>query len=335
MRRIKIRITILILFCLVLLIPFQLAAAPFYEGKTLRIVCGSLPGGGYDRMARLLARHLPKHIPGKPTVIVENVPGAGSMIAAANLYNLEKPNGLVIGTFNQGLPFAQLLKAKGVRFDLMKYEWIGSTAREASIFTVRSDLPYKSVNDLRRVKEPIPLATAGPTTMTYQFPALLQEFAGLNFKMISYPSGTEGLLAVERKEADGTASVYSSLKPYINRGLIRPLIRGRISAAGIENLPIDEDLTTDGRGKTLMALRSAAGSFAWPYVAPPKTSLANMTILRNAFSRSIRDPAFIADADKFGMTTEYVTAEESMKILNFIFSQPEDVVHDFGRFIKF
>jgi len=335
MRRKALRTIVLSFLFVVFLSPFDLLAAPFYEGKTLRIVCGSLPGGGYDRMARMLARHLPQYLPGKPTIIVENVPGAGSLIAANNLYNLEKPNGLTIGTFNQGLPFAQLLKANGVRYDLLKYAWIGSTAREASLFTVRSDSPYKSVSDLRNAKEPIPLATSGPQTMTYQFPALLKEFAGLNFKMISYPSGTESLLALERKEADGTASIYSSLKPYIKRGLIRPLIRGRLSAAGIENLPIDEDLSTDKRGKTLMALRSAPGSLTWPYVAPPKTPSEIMKVLRNAFAQVTKDPAFLAEAERNAMSIEYVTAEETMKILNFILNQPEDVVRDFGKFIRF
>jgi len=155
-----------------------------------------------------------------------------------------------------GASLCPAIEGQWVRYDLLKFAWIGSTAREASLFTVRSDSPYRSVSDLRNAGEPIPLATSGPQTMTYQFPALLKEYAGLNFKMISYPSGTESLLALERKEADGTASIYSSLKPYIKRGLIRPLIRGRLSAAGIENLPIDEDLATDKRGKTLMALRS-------------------------------------------------------------------------------
>ena len=318
-----------------LFFPVRLIAAPFYEGKTIRIVCGSLPGGGTDRYSRLLARYLPKYIPGKPTIIVENVPGAGSLIAAANLYNLEKPSGLVFGIFNQALPFAQLLKAPGVRFDMTKYEWIGSVSREAVLFTVRSDTPYKSVSDLRKMKEPIPLATSGPATMTQQFPTLLQEFAGLNFRMAIYPSGTEGLLALERKEVDGHASTLTALQPYIKRGLVRPLIRGRISAPGIENLPIDEDLTTDKRGKTLMALRSMADAIARPYVAPPKTPLDRMKILRNAFAQVIRDTGFVADAYKYGMLPDYVTAEESMQILGFIFNQPEEVVRDFGKFIKF
>jgi tripartite-type tricarboxylate transporter receptor subunit TctC len=313
----------------------KLWAAPFYEGKTIRIVCGSLPGGGTDRYSRLLAKYLPKYIPGAPTIIVENVPGAGSLIAAGNLYNLEKPNGLVFGIFNQALPFAQLLKAPGVRFDLTKYEWIGSVSREAVLFTVRSDLPYTSVSDLRKLKEPMPLATSGPATMTHQFPTLLQEFAGMNFKMVTYPSGTEGLLAVERKEADGHASTLTALAPYIKRGLVRPLIRGRISAPGIENLPIDEDLSTDKRGKTLMALRTAADQIARPYVAPPKTPADRMKILRSAFAQALSDPGFLDETHKYGMLPDYVTAEESMKILGFIFNQPEDVVRDFGKFIKF
>ena len=314
-----------------------LAAPPFYEGKTLRIIVGSLPGGGYDRVTRLLATHLPRHIPGKPTIIVENVPGAGSMIAANNLYNIEKPNGLTIGTFvGQGLCFAQLLKVKGVRFDLRKYEWIGSAAREVCLLTVRSDLPYNSVSDLRKVKEPIPLGTTGPATMTYQVPALLQGFAGLNFKLVSYPSSTESLLAVERKEVDGQANFYSSLKPYISRGIIRPLIRsGRTLAPGIENLPIDEDLTTDKRGKTLLALRSAADVIARPYVAPPNTPPEIMKILRIAFAQVEKDPAFLADAERSSQATDYVPTDEIKKVLGFILDQPEDIVREFGRYVKF
>jgi len=315
--------------------PIRVFAAPYYEGKTIRIVCGSLPGGGTDRYSRLLAKYLPKYIPGRPTIIVENVPGAGSLIAASNLYNVEKPTGLVFGIFNQALPFAQLLKAPGVRFDMTKYEWLGSVSREAVLFTVRSDTPYKSVSDLRKAKEPIPLATSGPTTMTQQFPTLLQEFAGLNFKMAIYPSGTEGLLALERKEVDAHASTMTALSSYLKRGLLRPLIRGRISQPGIENLPIDEDLTTDKRGKVLMALRSTSDAIARPYVCPPKTPPDKMKILRSAFAQVMQDKEFLDDAYKYGMAPGFVTAEESMQILNFIFSQPEDVVHDFGKFIKF
>ncbi len=335
MRRKTIGLAVFFLLFFLVVSPPNLYAAPFYEGKTVRIIVGSQPGGGYDRMSRLMAKYMPKYIPGKPTVIVENVPGAGSLIAASNLYNLEKPNGLAFGTFNQALPFAQLLKAPGVRFDLTKYAWIGAASSEPSLFTVRSDTPYKSVGDLRKAKDPIPLATAGPQTMTYQFPILLQEFAKLNFKLITYQSATEGLLAVERREADGQAGTASSLAPYIKRGLVRPLIRGRIIPAGFENLPVDEDLTTDARGKTLMALRSSADSIARAYVAPPQTPPEKMKILRNAFAQAMKDPAFLAETNNYGMLTVHTPAEECLRVINFIFNQPEDVVRDFGKFVKF
>ena len=318
-----------------LILPMKLSAAPFYEGKILRIMVGSRPGGGYDRMSRLLAVHLPKYLPGKPTVIVENIPGAASMIAANSLYNKEKPDGLTIGTVNQGLPFAQLLKSPGVRFDIRKFAWIGSASKEASLLTVRSDLPYRSVADLRKVKEPIPLGSSGPENQNYQFPILLKEFAGLNFKMIIYPSATEGLLALERREVDGQAGTYSSLTPYIKRGSIRPLIRGRIVAAGIEHLPVDEDLTTDKRAKTMMALRSAADTNARPFIAPPKTPPAIIKMLRDAFAKVTKDPALLAEAARNYMAVDYVTAEESMKVLDFILSQPDDIVNDFNKYIKF
>src|SRR5574340_1199649 len=115
----------------IFLFPQALLSAPYYEGKTVRIIVGFSPGGGYDRIARLLAKHLTRYIPGKPTVLVENIEGASSIIAANYIYNQAKPDGLNIGTFNRGLPFAHLLKTEGVRYDVTKFSWIGSAAVEA------------------------------------------------------------------------------------------------------------------------------------------------------------------------------------------------------------
>src|SRR5918996_4182544 len=123
--------------------------AQYYAGKTVTIVVGYKTGGGYDATARLLARHLPKHIPGKPTVIVQNMPGANSLIAANHVYNVAKPDGLTIGTFNRNLPIAQLTKVDGVKFDMRKFVWIGSAASETTILAVRTDLGYKSLEDMK------------------------------------------------------------------------------------------------------------------------------------------------------------------------------------------
>src|SRR5262245_41315525 len=140
----------------------QVGAQQPYAGKTVTIIVGYKAGGGYDATARLLARHLPKHIPGKPTIIVQNMPGANSMIAANHVYNVAKPDGLTIGTFNRNLPVAQLTKVEGVKYDMTKFAWIGSAASECTILAVRSDLPYKSVEDLKKAKEPIIIGATGP-----------------------------------------------------------------------------------------------------------------------------------------------------------------------------
>jgi tripartite-type tricarboxylate transporter receptor subunit TctC len=313
----------------------NLSAAPYYERKVINIIVGYGPGGGYDRMARLLAKHLPKYIPGKPAVTIQNMEGADSMIAANHLYRVAKPDGFTIGTFNRGLMFAQLLKGEGVRFDLMKFSWIGSAAMESTVLAIRTDFPHKTPEDFRKVKTPIMLGDTGPAGSSGQFPLLLKELAGFNFKAISYPSQGDIYLAIERKELDGAGASYSSVRPLIERGVVVPLIRGRVSEPGIENLPLDEDFAPDKMGKTLMSMRSVPDSIGRPYVAPPETPAEAMKILRDAFALVSRDPELREDSRKVSMTVEYVSAEETLKIMGYLLAQPPDIVKEFGKYIKF
>src|SRR3954452_19316093 len=143
------------------------AQAPSFAGKTVTIVVGYKPGGGYDATARLLARHLPDYLPGKPTVIVQNMPGGNSIISANHMYNVAKPDGLTIGTFNRNLPIAQLTKVQGVKYDMLKFAWIGSAANEATILAIRNDLPYKNFDDLRKAKENVIIGSTGPGANTH------------------------------------------------------------------------------------------------------------------------------------------------------------------------
>lgn len=315
--------------------PQDLQGAPYYEGKVIRLIVGMGIGGGNDRMARLIARHLPKYIPGKPTIIIENLVGASSAIAANNTYSIAKPNGLTLLTFDRGLCFAQLFKVEGIRFDLTKFSWIGSTSVEPGILTLRADLPYKTAGELLKSKQPLHIAATSTAAMDYQFPTLLKEFLGLNLHMVLYPSGTEGMLAVERKEADGRAGSYSSLKPYIDRGLVRPFIRGRISEPEIEKLPVNEDLTNDITGKTVMSMFSAPDLIGRPYVAPPGTPAEVMNILRLAFAKVAQDQELQVGAKKIMMKVEYTPAEECLKVLNYVFNQPQKTINEFKQYIKF
>ena len=289
--------------------PKGLLAAPYYQGKRITIVVGFAPGGGYDRMARLLAKYLPKYIPGEPTVIIENVPGGSSIIAANQVY-VAKPHGLTIGSINRGLPIAQLLKVEGIKFDIMKYAWIGSTSIDTNVLCVRTDLPHKSYDDLKKAKDTLFMATGGPMTSSNQFGVLLKEFLHLNIKIVTYTNMADALLSIERKESDGTTSTYSSLRPLLERKVIRPVLRSRNSETGIEKLPVDEELTTDKMGKTLLGMRSITDQFGRPYVLPPGVPADMMNTLKDAFRKVAKDPGLLADSDKLMLPVQYLPGEE-------------------------
>jgi len=310
--------------------------ASYYEGKMVTIVVGYKPGGGYDRYARLLAKHLPKYLPGSPVVVIQNMPGGGSIIAANHIYAVAKPDGLTIGTFNNALVIAQLIKHEGAKFDITKFAWIGSVASDASVLAVRSELPYKSTDELRKAKEPVILGATGVADTSYIFPQFLKEFAGFNFKMVTgYSSSSDIMLAIERKEVDGRAGSYASLLPFIERGLVRPLIRSRVSAPGIEKLPIDENLATDAKGKAIMAVRTAPTLIYRPFVASPGTPAETMKMLRDAFARATRDKELLAEAEKAKMPIDYFGAEESLKVIHAVLNQTPEMVQEITKYMQF
>ena len=317
-------------------LPLAAAAQPNFSGKTVTIVVGYKPGGGYDATARMLARHLPNHIPGKPTVIVQNMPGGNSIIAANHIYNVAKPDGLTIGTFNRNLPIAQLTGVQGVKYDMTKFEWIGSAANETTILAIRNDLPYKTFEDLRKAKENVIIGSTGPGANTHDFPLLLKDLLGVKLKIVSgYSSSADIMLAVERKEVDGRAGSYTSLRQFIDRGLVHPLIRARSSEPGVEKLPVDESFAPNPRAKAIMALRSAPEVVARPYVLPPKTPAEIVKLYRDAFAATIKDPALVAEANKAKFDLEYSSGDEALKVMREVLSQPKDIVEEFSKYIKF
>ena len=244
----------------------------------------------------------------KPTIIVENMPGAGSIIAANHIYNIAKPDGLTIGTLNQGLPFAQLLNAEGRKFDLMKYSWIGSTSVEATVFCIRSDLPYKNFDDLRKAKEPINLSSSGPSASNHQYSILLKEFLGLNLNLVIYPSTAAGMLAIERKEVDGRAGFYSLLKTFIERGLVRPVIRCGYPSRGLRICPWMKNLPRIIWARRLWQCVRGRMRLAVPYVAPPGTPPEVIDILRDAFAKAAKDLELNEEAKKEMMGIKYLSA---------------------------
>jgi tripartite-type tricarboxylate transporter receptor subunit TctC len=312
------------------------AAAQSFAGKTVTIIVGYKPGGGYDSTARLLARHLPKHIPGKPAVIVQNMPGANSIIAANHIYNVAKGDGLTIGTFNRNLPIAQLLSVEGVKFDITKFAWIGSAANESTILAIRNELPYKNFEELRNAKETLVVGSTGPGANTHDFPLLLKELLGVNIKIVSgYSSSADIMLAIERKEVDGRAGSFTSMRTFIDRKLVRPIVRAASIEPGLENLPSDESFAPNPRAKAIMALRSAPEQVARPYVMPPSTPADVVKAIREAFAKTIADPELVAEGKKAKMDLEYLPGDKAATILSEVMVQPKEIVDEFRKYIKF
>jgi len=323
-------------FLSLLIFPVKLLAAPYFEGKVITLILGYPPGGGYDRTARILAKHLPKHIPGNPTMVVQYMPGATSMVAANFTYDQVKPDGLTISMLGRNLAFGQLLKVSGIKFDLTKFSWIGSPTAISNVLVIREDLPYKTIFDLMKSEKQIFLGGVSPVEINTQLALILNKFLGINIKVAEYRGGADIWLAIERKEIDGVCDAYDSVQIRIDRGQVRPLLRTRISQPGIENLPINEDLTTDPIGKKVMAMHGIVGGVGRFLVAPPKTPDDVMKILRDALAKVVNeDSEFKEDAKKIRLPLTYVSSEKCLEIMNFLFNQPEEIVKEFSKYVKF
>lgn len=334
MRGISVVLLVLVLSAGAML-PAQ-AQAPSFAGKTVTILVGYPPGGGYDLIARIISRHLAKYLPGTPAVIVQNMPGANSIIAANNVYTVAKPDGLTVGLFNRNLVLGQLVKVEAIKFDMTRFAWVGSPASETTILAIRADLPYKQPADLKRADPALVVGATGPGASTYDFPLLLKAFAGFNIRIISgYPSSSEIMLGIERREVDARAGSYSSIKPFIDRGLVRPLVRGHASVPAIEKLPQDEDLTTDPRAKQVMRLRSVPEVIGRPFVMPPATPPELVNAMREAFRKVAADKEFESEAERAGFEINFVTGDQALRTVRDVLNAPADVVKIFRQFFQF
>ena len=209
------------------------AQAPFYQGKTIKIIVGTPPGNLYDLWARLIVAHMGKHIPGNPDFIVQNMPGAGHVVAANHLYSVAKPDGLtLIGSIIPSLYLNQLVGRKEIQFDWAKYGWIGAPARGASHMYMRADTPYKTIEDVRTAKEPPKCGATGVSGPDSYLPKLLQEILGARFNIVAgYPGGADIDLAVERGEIHCrafTIEAFFGREPYHTwrkKGFVRHLFQ--------------------------------------------------------------------------------------------------------------
>jgi tripartite-type tricarboxylate transporter receptor subunit TctC len=316
-------------------VPSSDAQTPFYEGKTITVVIGAT-GGSLNVGARIVARHLGKHIPGNPTVIVQNMTGAAHLVATNHVFNVAKPDGLMLLAANPNVGIAQLSKVDTVRFDVRKFEWLGSSGPDGVALAIRADLPYKTFDELRKADRELVVGTTGPGSNAHDFPLLLKEFAGAKFKLVSgYPANADILLAIERKEVDVWAAFASTVRPAVDRGAVRPLVRSRVPSPGFAELPVDEDLASDPVGKAIMGIRAIPQAIGRAFAAPPGTPADRLTILREAFSKALRDPELRAEGDKAQIEFQHIPPEEVAKGFNTLLQQRPEVLKEMEKYIKF
>jgi tripartite-type tricarboxylate transporter receptor subunit TctC len=315
------------------------AQADFYKGKTITVYIGTTPGALYDQWGRILAQHMGKHIPGKPDLIVQNMPGAGHMIAANYVYNRTKPDGLsLIGSIVPTLYFDQLVGRKEAQFDWAKFVWIGSPVQGESQMYMRADTPYKTIEDVRNAKEPPRCGAQGTSDSAYYLPKLFEETIGTKFNLVQgYPGGPEIDLAVERGEIhcrSFTIEAFMSREPYHTwrkKGFVRNIIQtGKKKDAKLPETPtlwemMDRYKTPEG-SRRLATLMLASGQLGRPMMGTPGIPADRVKILRDAFAATVKDPEFLADIDKRQFDLDPVSGEELEKIVKDVMSQPADVI---------
>ena len=315
------------------------AVADFYRDRTVNLVVGYGPGGGYDLCARLIARHIGRHIPGHPAVVVQNMPGAGSLRAANYLYAVAPNDGATIGAFARDMPLLAAVGNKsGVRFDPRKFVWLGSSssfANDAHILMVRSDAPAKSIEEVRRPGgPPLVLGSTAEGTSGNDAPLVLRDALGLNIKLVAgYPDNGAIFLAVDRGEVNGRTvdlTTMKSLRPdwLKPNGGMRALVQFARATRhpDFPDVPIARELANDPASRTLIELAEVPYMMARPYVAPPGVLAERAAALQAAFLAVHRDPQFLADAVQLKIEVDAVGAEAVLQAIDKIADAPPDLL---------
>jgi tripartite-type tricarboxylate transporter receptor subunit TctC len=301
------------------------SADDFYEGKTIRFVVGLAPGGGYDLSARTVARHIGKHIPGKPTIVVENMTGAGSLIAANYTFNSGKPDGLFVGIWNSALVLRQALGDKAMRFDARKFGWIGAPTVGTPHCSIMAHTGLKSLKDVLATDREIKMGSTGPGSTYDDTPRILNQTIGTKFKVVSGYEGTGPILvAMRRQEVDGGCWGWESARTTAralldgkgDEKLIPFLIHRPQPDPEVKNLPIIPELI---KGEdNLSAYNTWVGTFEFqrPFMVPPGTPKERLQLLRKAFAETMTDPEFVAEAKKSKLEITYVSGEEVDKYVD-------------------
>lgn len=325
-------------FVTVALVPAVQAQADFYNGKTVRIIVGLSTGGGYDRAARMMARQMGKYIPGNPSIVVQNMPGAGSVTAANYVSAVAKPDGLTILAPHNNLYLSQLSGQKEVKFDLTKMNWIGSLENDDMVIFARADAPFKSVDDIIKAKELPKCGSTGVGSSDYVMSKILEETVGAKVTHVTgYPGSSEIAIALERGEVQCmglTIATYYGREPFltwIKTNFVRFLAQSghkrsdRVADAPTVYELMDRYKTPATKRRTTEAMLQG-GEWARAFMVAPNTPADRVNTLRVAHEKAAKDPELLAEAKKIRLDVVHVGGAELQKMAAQVMKQPPEVI---------
>lgn len=290
----------------------------FFAGKTITITIGFSPGGTYDLFGRMLSRHLGKHVPGKPTVIASNMPGAGSLTAANWLYRVASKDGTAMAIVAQTIPQEEALKNKAVQYKTAEFNWIGRATSNIEVQVISTRSKGATMQGLREAE--VPTASTGPGSPSESYPKLLNALAGTKFKIIrGYPGSTDGLLAMERGEVDAALTSWNTMKT-----TRMDWLTGKKAVVGIQyvlersadlkDVPAVTEFASNDADRALLAFAASSASIGRAFVAPPGVPADRVQALRAAFNAAIKDPELLAEIEKAKLDIDPATGEMVQRI---------------------
>jgi tripartite-type tricarboxylate transporter receptor subunit TctC len=312
---------------------------PAFAGKTITVYVGYTAGGSYDLYGRLIARHLGQHLPGHPTVVVQNMPGAGSLKAANYLYEVAPRDGTALGVVVESAALEQVLANPAAQYDAAKFTYVGRVATSNNIFMMWRSAKVQSITDAQR--STALLAGTGPGSIAETIPKLLNAFLGTKFKLISgYPASTEAMLAMERGEVDGSSSSWAAVKvakpDWLREKKIKIILQTtpeRIPE--LPDAPCLGEIGTTPEDRQVFALYASGSAIGRSLIGPPGIAAGRATALREGFDAMVRDPEFIADTQKINVELEPLPGAAVARLVEQALAVPaavrEHAINAFGR----
>ena len=307
--------------------------AQFYRNKSVTLTVGYSAGGGYDTYARILARHMGKHIPGNPTIVVQNAPGAGSMRAANMIYNVVPKDGTAFGMFGRGIALEPLIGTSPAQFEATKFLWLGSGTEEAAVVVIRTEAGIKTWADM--LAKPFTVGGEGTGSDPDVYALMLKNVFGVKLKLVSgYPGTTEMALAVERGEVDGRASwswsSLKSLKPdwIAQKKIAVPVQLNLTRSPDLPDVPLIGDYAESARQRQILKLVLSRQTMGRPFMAPPGIPADRAAALRAAFDATMKDPEFLAEAKARGQEVSPVSGAALDALIAELYASPKDVVEE-------